>query len=104
MSETQIVVFVPVYHGVMPMLTDLLDSVDAYLGCPFHVIIVDDCTTDGTWEALQTLQLERGADRLTLLRNEANQGWGFGIYKNFARAALHALEHLEFTVFLKLDQ
>ncbi len=103
MAEAQIVVFVPVYHGVMPMLMDLLDSVDVYLGCASHTIIVDDCTTDGTWDALQKLQLERGADRLTLLRNDTNQGWGFGIYKNFARAALHALEHLEFDVLLKLD-
>ncbi len=103
MAESQIVVFVPVYHGVMPMLTDLLDSVDAYLGCAFHIIIVDDCTTDGTREALQRLHLERGAVQMTLLRNDTNQGWGFGIYKNFARAALHALEHLEFSVFLKLD-
>jgi Glycosyl transferase family 2 len=102
-NEPQIVVFIPVYHGVMPMLNDLLDSVDAYLGCAYHIIIVDDCTTDGTWEALQTLQCERGTSQVTLLRNDSNQGWGFGIYKNFARAALHALEQLEFDVFLKLD-
>lgn len=103
MSDQPIVVFIPVYHGVMPMLTDVLDSLDAYLGCAYHVVIVDDCTTDGTREALQRLQWDRGEDFVTLLRNDVNQGWGFGIYKNFARAALHALEHLEFDVFLKLD-
>lgn len=95
--------FVPVYHGVTAMLRDLLESLDAYLGEPFHTIIVDDHTTDGTADDLERLRLERGAERVTVLRNDTNQGWGFGIYKNFARAMQYALEHLDFDVLLKLD-
>ncbi|NJK44672.1 MAG: glycosyltransferase family 2 protein, partial [Pleurocapsa sp. SU_196_0] len=97
----RVVVFIPVYHGVVNMLRDLLDSLDAYLGASCRVIVVDDHTTDDTAVRLEALQLER--DGLTVLRNDVNQGWGFGIYKNFARAALHALSAEPFDVFLKLD-
>jgi hypothetical protein len=97
------VVFVPVYHGVVPMLADLLESADQYLGEEFHTIIVDDHTTDRTAVELERLRTLRGPSSMTVLRNERNEGWGFGIYKNFARAARHALEHVDFDVLLKLD-
>jgi glycosyltransferase involved in cell wall biosynthesis len=97
----RVVVFIPVYHGVVNMLRDLLDSLDAYLGASCRVIVVDDHTTDGSAAQLEALLLER--DGLTVLRNDVNQGWGFGIYKNFARAALHALREEPFDIFLKLD-
>jgi glycosyltransferase involved in cell wall biosynthesis len=101
MGSSRVLVFIPVYHGVFAMVEDVLDSLDAYLGCDFHVVIVDDHTTDGTARQLEGLVGRRS--NVTVLRNDVNLGWGSGIFKNFARAALYGLEHLRFDVFLKLD-
>ena len=49
-----------------------------------QVIIVDDCSTDGTWQ-----QLERLADhdrRIELVRHEVNQGKGAALRTGFVKA------------------
>jgi GT2 family glycosyltransferase len=101
-AETKLLAAViPVYHGVAPMLEDLLDSLDAYLGRPYHAIVVDDGTTDGTAEALGAMEARRA--NLSVLRNERTLGWGWGVYQSLGKAARWALEHLEFDALLKLD-
>jgi glycosyltransferase involved in cell wall biosynthesis len=49
-----------------------------------QIIIVDDCSKDGTWEQLERLS---GADRrIDLARHEVNRGKGAALRTGFARA------------------
>ena len=49
-----------------------------------QLIIVDDASTDGTWEKLQSAT--GGDARVTLLRHEQNQGKGAALRTGFAQA------------------
>ena len=64
-SRTRAAVVVPIGPGIETAL-DTLESVDAYCPEPHQVIIVDDHTSDGTYEALMTAR----RSNWTVLRNE----------------------------------
>ena len=49
-----------------------------------QLIIVDDCSTDGTWEKLQPLALNES--RVKLIRHERNQGKGAALRTGFTHA------------------
>jgi glycosyltransferase involved in cell wall biosynthesis len=49
-----------------------------------QLIVVDDASTDGTWEKLQSAT--NGDARVTLVRHEQNQGKGAALRTGFARA------------------
>jgi glycosyltransferase involved in cell wall biosynthesis len=49
---------------------DALTSVLNQIFTDFEIVIVDDCSTDGTWEYIQTLQ----DPRIRIYRNEKNLG------------------------------
>src|ERR1039458_8253145 len=49
-----------------------------------QLIIVDDASTDGTWEKLQSAT--NGDARVTLVRHEQNQGKGAALRTGFAQA------------------
>jgi glycosyltransferase involved in cell wall biosynthesis len=49
-----------------------------------QLIVVDDASTDGTWEKLQSAV--NGNARVTLVRHEQNQGKGAALRTGFARA------------------
>lgn len=72
-------VLVPVYnerHVVAASLRRLLDLQHELIDS-LEVIVVDDCSTDGSREILQGLAA--GNSRITLLRHEQNQGKGAAI-------------------------
>lgn len=48
-----------------------------------QLVIVDDCSTDGTWEKLQPLAKED--PRISLIRHEVNQGKGAALRTGFAQ-------------------
>jgi glycosyltransferase involved in cell wall biosynthesis len=50
-----------------------------------QLIIVDDCSTDGTWEKLQPLA--QNEPRITLIHHEVNQGKGAALRTGFTQAA-----------------
>ena len=50
-----------------------------------QLVVVDDASTDGTWEKLQSAT--GGDARVTLVRHEKNQGKGAALRTGFARAA-----------------
>jgi glycosyltransferase involved in cell wall biosynthesis len=69
-----------VYNGVRFLQTQL-DSITAQMELPSRVAVVDDASTDGSWDLL--LQWARNAPfEVVLRRNEAN----VGIVRNFERA------------------
>jgi glycosyltransferase involved in cell wall biosynthesis len=49
-----------------------------------ELIIVDDCSTDGTWNTLQGMAND--GDRVKLFRHEMNQGKGAALRTGFAKA------------------
>ena len=62
-------IILPVYNGIKY----LPQSVESILGqdfTDFEFLILDDCSTDGSWEWLQLLK----DDRVSLFRNEQNRG------------------------------
>src|SRR5450759_2673686 len=48
------------------------------------LVVVDDASTDGTWEKLKSAT--NGDARVTLVRHEQNQGKGAALRTGFARA------------------
>ena len=69
-----------VYNGAR-FLQQQLDSIAAQSELPRRVVVVDDCSTDGSWELLQ--RWSRSAPfEVVLRRNETN----LGVVRNFERA------------------
>jgi glycosyltransferase involved in cell wall biosynthesis len=79
-------VLVPVYnerHVVEASLRRVL-SLEHELISSLELIVVDDCSTDGSWQILQ--RLADADQRITLLSHEVNQGKGASIRTAVARA------------------
>ncbi len=74
-------VIVPVYNE-----QDTIEEVLTTLSnVPLHleVIVVDDASTDQTWETLQTLRTRAPFDQFRYIRHERNQGKGAGLRTGF---------------------
>lgn len=65
---------IPVYNG-KNFLKGAIDSALAQGDCVAEVVVVDNCSTDGTWEYLQTLSYEK----LRIHQNPRN----LGLFGNF---------------------
>ncbi len=75
-SRTPVTIVVPCFNeqSSIPYLANTLASVAEALSrtCEPHFILVDDCSTDETWELLQTTFFDQ--TKFSLLRHEENQG------------------------------
>jgi len=65
----EISIILPVYNG-MRYLKDSVNSVISQSMANWELLILDDCSTDGSWEFLQSLQ----DNRVKLFQNETNKG------------------------------
>ena len=80
--EACLSVVIPVYNEAAT-IAQIVDAVLAQRPVE-QLIIVDDCSSDGTWEQLIRLA---GLDRrIELLRHEVNRGKGAALRTGFARA------------------
>ena len=80
--EACVSVVIPVYNEAATVAA-IVDQVRAQRPVR-QIIIVDDCSKDGTWEQLERLS---GADRrIDLARHEVNRGKGAALRTGFARA------------------
>jgi glycosyltransferase involved in cell wall biosynthesis len=77
-------VLVPVYNSER-MVAKCIDSVLSQTLEDFELVIVDDCSTDRTWEILQSYQ----DPRIKLHRNPQN----LGLMPNFNRASSFGVGH-----------
>jgi glycosyltransferase involved in cell wall biosynthesis len=63
-------VLIPTYN-VAPYIREAMSSILKQTYSPIEVIVVDDASTDGTFEILQ--EIERDHQNITLLRNDVNK-------------------------------
>jgi len=85
-SRPSLSVLVPVYNEVATVRA-LLSRVRA-VPIPKEIIVIDDCSTDGTREALEAFRAEVGdtpENRLVLLSHAQNQGKGAAVRTGIAR-------------------
>jgi glycosyltransferase involved in cell wall biosynthesis len=81
----KLTVIVPVYNEEKTIETILLRVEAVPLPLDREIILVDDCSTDGTRELVQRLKEERG-ENLKCLFHERNQGKGAAIRSGFGIA------------------
>jgi hypothetical protein len=74
-------VVMPVYNG-LPFLEAAVNSVLAQTFADFELILIDDCSTDGSYELLRTYT----DPRIRLIRNEENRGISFTLNRGIALA------------------
>lgn len=75
-------VVMPVFNEAATV-TDVVKTVLAQRPVQ-QIVIVDDCSNDGTWEKMQPLA--QNEPRIKLLRHELNQGKGAALRTGFAHA------------------
>lgn len=72
---------IPVYNGAGFIKENLLKAAEFLKGMngPNEIIVVDDCSTDGTGRMLETLTLDVEGISFLLLRNDQNRGKGYSV-------------------------
>jgi len=79
LASPHLSIVMPVYNE-MATIDEIIPRVLA-IPIPVELIVVDDCSTDGTRAHLQEMQLELG---FTLLLQERNQGKGAALRRGFS--------------------
>lgn len=76
MTKPRIGIFIIAYNAVNHLVKtidriprDVYDEVE-------EIFVIDDCSTDNSYHAALGYKYERGIDKLTVHRNERNQGYG----------------------------
>jgi len=98
----RLAVIVPAYNeaeNVVGCLSSILDSTSA----PLQVWLVDDESTDATWELAQALAAERQDPRLHLLKGDPRPKGQRWVGKNWACAQAVARVEADYLLFLDCD-
>ena len=90
MSEkiAKLSIVIPVYNeaGTIHEILDAVRAVELAGGVAKELILVDDCSRDGSSEAIGRYVAERGATEIRLLRHEVNKGKGAALHTGIAAA------------------
>jgi len=70
-STVAVSVIMPVFNAAR-YLTEAMESILEQTHCRMELIVVDDCSTDGSWEIVQRLAAQDG--RVKAFRNPTNRG------------------------------
>lgn len=100
MAKT-IPIIIPFYQEDFNQFIDFIDSIQTYFSLPYHLVIVDDVSQDGSYEKL--LQFEKEKKNVTIYRNKKKNGWGWGMWLNVGNGLTWAHENLEFDFAIRLD-
>ena len=88
MSINSLSIIIPCYNeeGTVHLILDKVRSVQLLNGITREIIIVDDCSTDNTFNVLQEYILKYPADGFRLVRHPVNQGKGAAIHTGIREA------------------
>ena len=86
-SEMALSVIVPVYNEENSILTvvESLDQTFSTMGLPYEIILVDDGSTDQTWEKMRELSVR--FPHLVTLAHEGNLGYGAALKTGISQSA-----------------
>jgi hypothetical protein len=93
--KCDIVIVLAASNGERPLVEDLLDSFRVHFNCDYEVVVADDCTSDGTYDALL-------ASRCWVVRNPSKLGLS-GVDLTLRRAFLEAFLLFAAPAYLKID-
>lgn len=72
-------IIIPTYNR-QKMLKDAIDSILQQIDCPYDIIVIDDCSSDNTYE------LVKSYPSITYIRNTCNKGPGYNRKRGFKLA------------------
>ena len=72
-GEIKVSVIMPAFNHAQ-WVAQAIDSVLAQSFTAFELIVIDDASSDATWDVIQTLRDARGDGRLQCIRHASNQG------------------------------
>ncbi|MEN9226579.1 MAG: glycosyltransferase family 2 protein [Thermostichus sp. DRC_bins_24] len=101
-AMARVAVIVPAYNeadNVVDCLTSILESTSA----PLQVWLVDDDSTDATWDLAQALAADRPDPRLHLLKGDPRPEGQVWVGKNWACAQAVAVIEADYLLFLDCD-
>ena len=87
-------IIVPVYHAEN-YIEETVKSVLAQTREDWELLLVDDCSTDGTWQILQKLQGADERGRIRIFRQETNQGAARARNRGLAEAKGRYIAYLD---------
>ena len=96
-SEPLATIIIPCGPGIESIL-DTAESIEHYCPEPHNLVFVDDCTTDGTYEAL----LKARRPNWHILRNEKHNGY-LKLVNTMCFGMRHIVENLSSKCILKID-
>lgn len=82
-ATQSITILMPVYNA-LEVLTEALDRVVRHTDLPWHMVLVDDCSTDARVRPLLRAWAAEQGDHVTVLENECNLGFVASINCGFS--------------------
>lgn len=76
MSEPRVAIFVIAYNAVRHLIRTIDRIPPEVMARVAEIFVVDDASKDNTYYAALGYKAERGLDKLSVFRNERNQGYG----------------------------
>lgn len=90
MSEIKLLALIITYNR-LPLLKECIQALLGQTWNPFDILVIDNHSTDGTWEYLQTLE---GKDGISFLRLEQNTGGSGGFHIGIREALRRGYSHI----------
>ena len=90
MSEIKLLALIVTYNR-LPLLKECIQAVLGQTWNSFNILVIDNHSTDGTWEYLQTLE---GKGAISFLRLEQNTGGSGGFHIGIREALRRGYSHI----------
>lgn len=90
MSEIKLLALIITYNR-LPLLKECIQAVLGQTWNSFNILVIDNHSTDGTWEYLQTLE---GKGGISFLRLEQNTGGSGGFHIGIREALRRGYSHI----------
>ncbi|MFZ5801916.1 MAG: glycosyltransferase family 2 protein [Candidatus Omnitrophota bacterium] len=91
-------IIIPAYNEVRTIRKIIERVLSVRFPVPFEVVVVDDCSVDGTYDGLMALAAEPSFEKVRVYRNAKNSGKGYSLRQGFyhARGDLVVIQDADF--------